>query len=139
MADDSIGSKRASFFFDDNHDGIKDPGEDAVVVDDGDGNVVNDYYYSPTGSQGATHYNDADSGGSNPPCCGTDDVVAEGRESGGQVSFEFRHPLCTDDTVFDFCVDVGGLAGPPARVRVGWHLCRLPGRRARSTRATGPT
>ena len=127
VADDSIGQKTASFFFDDNHDGIKDPGEDAVIVGVDEGNVVNDYYYSPTGSQGENHYNDADSGGSDPPCCGTDDVVAEATESGGQVSFEFRHPLCTEDVVFDFCVDVGGSLGLQLEYETGGTAAGYPG------------
>ena len=30
--DNGVGSKKATFLFDDDHDGVKDPGEDAVVV-----------------------------------------------------------------------------------------------------------
>jgi Tol biopolymer transport system component len=126
VADNGVGSKTASFFFDDNHDGIKDAGEDAVIVRIGGGD--GDFYYSTAGESGANHYGDVDSGGTNPPSTGgTQDVETGATDAGGQVGFEFSHPLCSEDTVHDFCIDVGGSLGVQLKYETGNNSAGYPG------------
>ena len=58
MTDDSGGSKEMGAFFDDNHDGINDPGEDVMLGFASPFSFGADYYYSSAGASGATHYAD---------------------------------------------------------------------------------
>jgi hypothetical protein len=109
VSDSGIGTKSAAFFFDDNHDGLKDPGEDAITMSVG--GAVGDFYYSSAGSGGASHYSDVGSGGTNPPGGGTEDLSAGSTDAGGVANFEFRHPLCSADTVHDFCLTTGDTVG----------------------------
>ena len=111
MTDDSGGSKEMGVFFDDNHDGIKDPGEDVMLGFAAPISFGADYYYSSTGSSGATHYADTSTDGTNPPGDGTDDIVGAGKVVGSDVTFELRHPLCSDDTAHDFCLTPGDTVG----------------------------
>ena len=110
VTDPGLDSHLATFYFDDDHDGQQDPGEDAVVVRPEGG--ADDFYYSAAGTLGAGLYRDVDSGGTDPPSSGgTDDVQSAATDASGVVSFEFRHPLCSADTVHDFCVDPGSTLG----------------------------
>ena len=81
-----------SVYFDNNHDGSKNLGDDVWL--DFAGSAGEDFFYSPTGYPpgGPSHYNDLiDSGGSN-------NTVAAGTGASGAVTFEIRHPLCSADT-----------------------------------------
>ena len=111
VTDDSGGSKEMGVFFDDDHDGIKDPGEDVMLGFASPFSFGADYYYSSAGSSGATHYSDTGTDGTNPPGGGTDDIVGAGEVVGPNVTFELRHPLCSEDTVHDFCLDPGDTVG----------------------------
>ena len=111
MTDDSGGSKEMGAFFDDNHDGIKDPGEDVMLGFASPFSFGADYYYSSAGASGATHYADTSTDGTNPPGDGTDDIVGAGQVAGSEVTFELRHPLCSDDTAHDFCLTPGDTVG----------------------------
>ena len=111
VTDDSGGSKSMGIFFDDNHDGIKDPGEDVMLGSASPFSSGADYYYSSAGSLGATHYSDAGTGGTNPSGDGTDDIVGAGEVVGPNVTFELQHPLCSADAVHDFCLTPGDTVG----------------------------
>ena len=111
VTDHSGGSKEMGAFFDDNHDGIKDPGEDVMLGFASPFSFGADYYYSTAGASGATHYADTGTDGTNPPGDGTDDIVGAGQVVGSQVTFEIRHPLCSDDTAHDFCLTPGDTVG----------------------------
>ena len=111
VSDDSGGSKEMGAFFDDNHDGVKDPGEDVMLGFASPFSFGADYYYSSTGASGATHYADTSTEGTNPPGDGTDDILGAGQVVGSQVTFEMRHPLCSDDTAHDFCLAPGDTVG----------------------------
>ena len=111
VTDLSGGSKEMGAFFDDNHDGIKDPGEDVMLGFASPFSFGADYYYSSAGSSGATHYADTSTDGTNPPGDGTDDIVGAGQVVGSEVTFEMRHPLCSDDTAHDFCLAPGDTVG----------------------------
>jgi Tol biopolymer transport system component len=122
--DSGLGSKSAAFFFDDNHDGIKDPGEDALTTAGSGG----DFYYSAAGSGGASHYNDVGaSGGTNPPGGGTNDVLTGSTDAGGDVTFEVRHTLCSADTVHDFCLSNGSTVGVQLQYQTGLPFFGYPG------------
>jgi hypothetical protein len=86
-------------YFDNNHDGIKDPGDDAWL-----GPLAQDFYYSPTGTGGASHYHDSVGGGTN-------ETIAAGTSTSGAVTFEISHPLCSADTAHDICATVGQTLG----------------------------
>jgi Big-like domain-containing protein/peptidase C25-like protein len=89
-----------SIFFDDNHDGLKDIGEDAWLAFPGFGQ---DYFWNdppPAGGGDASHYDDTTVGGSS-------DAFAGGTRSGSDVIFELRHPLCTTDVAHDICLSTG--------------------------------
>ena len=111
VTDLSGGSKEMGAFFDDNHDGIKDPGEDVMLGFASPVSFGADYYYSSAGTSGATHYADTSTDGTNPPGDGTDDIVGAGQVVGSEVTFEMRHPLCSDDTAHDFCLAPGDTVG----------------------------
>ena len=123
--DNGVGSKAATFLFDDDHDGVKDPGEDAVTVAGGSGD--GDFYYSTAGSAGASHYSDRSVLGTNPPGGGTEDVVARVTDANGSVTFEFRHPLCSSDTVHDFCLTPGSTVGVQLQYQSGLFFGGYPG------------
>ena len=96
-------SPSIAVYFDNNHDGIKNLGDDVWL--DFAGSAGEDFFYSPTGTGGASHYNDLiDSGGSN-------NTVAAGTGASGAVTFEIRHPLCSADTAHDICASVGQTLG----------------------------
>ena len=82
VTDDAGGATEMGVFFDDNHDVIKDPGEDVILglVSPFSGGA--DYYYSSAGSVGPSHYSDSGTDGTNPPGDGTDDIVGAGQVVG---------------------------------------------------------
>jgi Tol biopolymer transport system component len=125
LDDNGVGPKKATFLFDDDHDGVKDPGEDAVVVAGGSGD--GDFYYSTAGSSGASLYSDRSASGTNPPGGGTEDLVARVTDANGSVTFEFRHPLCSSDTVHDFCLTPGGTVGVQLQYQSGAFFGGFPG------------
>jgi len=88
-----------SVYFDNNHDGTKDPGDDVWIAP-----LPQDFFYSPTGTGGASHYNDSVGGG-------TDETTAAGNATPGAVTFEIKHPLCSGDTAHDICATVGQTLG----------------------------
>ena len=118
VTDPGLDSKLATFYFDDNHDGQQDPGDDAVVVRPEGG--ADDFYFSAAGEFGPGLYRDVDSGGTEPPSTGgVDDVESDAIAASGVVSFEFRHPLCSADMVHDFCVDPGSSLGLQLEYQTG--------------------
>src|SRR5262245_37290377 len=123
--DNGVGTKKATFLFDDDHNGVKNPGEDAVVVTGGSGD--SDFYFSTAGSAGAGLYSDRSVSGTNPPGGGTEDVVARSTDANGSVTFEFRHPLCSSDTVHDFCLTPGSTVGVQLQYQSGLVLGSYPG------------
>ena len=140
VADGVVGTKSIGMYFDDDHDGVKDPGEDAILSFVGPGDTGSDFYWSSTGDiGGASHYADGSNApGTTPPGNGTNDVIAGGTEVGGQVTFELRHPLCSTDDVHDVCLRPGDTAGVHFQYQSGgpfWGATR--GHRA-LTPATGP-
>ena len=111
VTDDIGTSKSMGIFFDDDHDGVKDPGEDVMLGFSTPFSFGADYYFSTAGSSGATHYADTGSDATNPPGGGSDDIVGAGEVVGPNVTFELRHPLCSEDTVHDFCLTPGDSVG----------------------------
>jgi Tol biopolymer transport system component len=90
-------------YFDDDHDGVKDPGDDVWRVRIGTGGA--DLFYSATGTNGPSHYADSDGGGTN-------NTAAASTVSGsGPMVFELRHPLCSADTAHDICASIGQTVG----------------------------
>jgi Bacterial Ig domain/Peptidase family C25 len=90
-----------SLYFDNNHNGIKDPGEDGVISDPTDG----DFFFSPTPAPGQ-HPRDTEDGGTN------DVVAAKGFDLGaGQSMFEMSHPKNSADDAHDFSVANGQTVG----------------------------
>ena len=110
------GAQSVSFFFDDDHDGVKDVGEDAIgsYVGSATAQGNNDFFWDTSGvpgtGGGAGHYPDTYVTGSNLPA-GTLDVVGAGTQGANEASFEVRHQLCTSDTAHDFCVTPGQTLG----------------------------
>jgi hypothetical protein len=94
-------------YFDNNHDGVKNAGDDVWI--DAVGLAGQDFFYSPTsippgGPGGASHYSDAvDSG--------TIETTSAGSGTSGAVTFEIRHPLCSSDTAHDICASAGQTLG----------------------------
>ena len=125
LEDNGVGTKTATFLFDDNHNGVKDPGEDAIVVTGGSGD--GDSYYSTAGGAGAGLYTDRSTSGTNPPGGGTEDLVARSTDANGSVTFEFRHPLCSADTVHDFCLSLGSTVGVQLLYQSGAIIGGYPG------------
>ena len=111
VTEDSGSTTSMGIFFDDNHDGIKDPGEDVILGFASPFSFGADYYYSTTGDSGSTHYSDSGTGGTNPPGDGTDDIVGAGQIVGPNRTFELRHPLCSPDAVHDICLNPGDTVG----------------------------
>jgi Tol biopolymer transport system component len=111
VTEDSGSTTSMGILFDDNHDGIKDPGEDMILGLASPFSFGADYYYSSAGSGGPGHYADTDTGGTNPPGDGTDDIVGAGEIVGPNRTFELRHPLCSGDALHDFCLNPGDTAG----------------------------
>ena len=101
---DSLPGVTPSFgvFLDNDHDGIKDTGDDAWLA--AAGVAGQDFFYSPTGIDGPRHYNDTVGGGSNQ-------TTASGTNAAGNVVFEFRHPLCSADVTHDICTSPGQTLG----------------------------
>jgi hypothetical protein len=129
VMDSGTGSKSGSFFFDDNHDGLKQPGEDVMLAFVGGGDTGGDFYYSSTGDiGGASHYGDGSGApGTTPPANGTRDVLAGGTEGMGQVTLELRHPLCSADDAHDFCLTNGVTVGVLLQYQSGGPFWRYPG------------
>jgi Tol biopolymer transport system component len=125
VTDNGVGGKSITYFFDDNHDGIKNAGEDAVTVASGGGE--GDFYFSSAGSDGATHYADVSTGGTNPPGGGTEDVLEGATDAAGTVTFEVRHPLCSEDAAHDFCVTPGSVLGVQLQYKSGGSFFGYPG------------
>ncbi|HEY6584811.1 MAG TPA: DNRLRE domain-containing protein, partial [Gaiellaceae bacterium] len=88
-------------FFDNDHDGAKDAGDDAWL-----GSTVGgqDFFFDPAGGGGPSHYNDQSAGG-------TSETSAAGTVGSGVVTYELRHPLCSTDTAHDLCASVGNTLG----------------------------
>ena len=117
VSDPGLDSKLATFYFDDDHDGSRTrattPSSSAPRA-------------GPTTSTSAQPeigpglYRDVDGGGTEPPSTGgVDDVESDATDASGVVSFEFRHPLCSADTVHDFCVDPGSSLGLQLEYQTG--------------------
>jgi Tol biopolymer transport system component len=104
VVDDPNPGARPSFdvFFDDDHDGAKDPGEDAWLAFADD--LAQDFFFDPGGTGGPGYYDDAVGGGTNETVVG-----ATGSATGG--TFELRHPLCSADTAHDICASTGQTLG----------------------------
>jgi len=80
-------------FFDNNHSGVRDVGDDAIGASTGaPGSQGRDFFWN-----GTTDAADVSDGG-------TSDVAGAGTTTPKSVSFEIRHPLCSDDHSHDFCV-----------------------------------
>ncbi|MDX6451041.1 MAG: large repetitive protein [Gaiellaceae bacterium] len=92
-----------SAFFDNDHDGLRELGDDAWLSFIG---LAQDFFYSPTGFApgGAGYYNDSVGGGPS-------DTVASATSGSGGVTFEIQHPLCSGDSAHDICATVGQTLG----------------------------
>jgi hypothetical protein len=86
-----------SVFFDNNHDGIKDHGDDV--------------WRASVGSAGEDLFYDATTGSHVSDFPGPNDTFAAGTGTSGAVTFEIRHPLCSGDTAHDLCATVGQTLG----------------------------
>ncbi len=88
----------ATIYFDANHNGVREPGADAIGF--GPGNQGSDLFFMPPGYQ-----DDRLAGG-------TADTVAGGSydAAAGRLILEARKPLCSGDT-HDFCIKVGATLG----------------------------
>jgi Tol biopolymer transport system component len=86
-------------FFDSDHDGVADAGDDRWLVFAG--GAFQDFYFEPDGQ---VYFEDGQDGGTN-------DLVAAGTISGDDKMFELRHPLCSADAAHDICVEVGATLG----------------------------
>jgi Tol biopolymer transport system component len=91
-----------SIDFDNTHNGSLDLGDDTWIDFVSGGG--SDFFYNPNGSGGASRYNDFTDNGSN-------DTTAAATSSAGNVSFEFKHPLCSSDTAHDICWTAGQILG----------------------------
>ena len=95
---------------------------------------------APPEAHGASHYSDADSGGTDPPRGGTDDVVAE--RDGLRAEGELRVPASTllqRTRCTTSASTPGSSLGLQLEYQTGVQLRPATRERARSTRATGPT
>ncbi|HKG10196.1 MAG TPA: Ig-like domain-containing protein [Gaiellaceae bacterium] len=86
-------------FFDNNHDGVKELGDDAWLAAVGGGGE--DFFWNPAGP--GSHVSDLGD-------AGTGDTVAAGTSSDEQM-FEHRHPLCSADPEHDICASTGQTLG----------------------------
>jgi len=87
--------------FDNNHNGVKDNGDDNWGSFVGGGGE--DFYSIST-----TESNPDTADLSTP---GTQDTVAAATSASGNVVFEIAHPLCSSDTAHDVCLHPGDTAG----------------------------
>jgi len=86
----------ASFdvYFDNTHNGLKDPGDDAWLQFPG---LSQDFFFDPAASGGqGSHVNDLNN-------AGTVETTGATAASGGAVTFEIKHPLCSNDVAHDIC------------------------------------
>jgi MBG domain (YGX type) len=86
-------------FFDNNHDGVRNRGDDAIAAStgaQGSQGPNNDLFWN--GTNDAADVSDG----------GTSDVAGAGTTTPKNVSFEIRHPLCSADHSHDFCVGADG-------------------------------
>jgi len=98
MSDPIAGLNSFQLIFDNNHNGLLDLGDNALVTNLGPG-LFDDYY--------------------NGQCCwlfdafdgGANDGMGIGMHAGGQATFEIRYPLCSADTLHDFCLHPGSTVG----------------------------
>jgi Tol biopolymer transport system component len=111
VTDPDFTSNSMGIFFDDDHDGVKDAGEDTVLAFASPFSFGADYFYATSGPSGATHYPDDGTDATTPPGGGTSDITGAGEVAGSEVTFELKHPLCSADTVHDFCLDPGNTVG----------------------------
>jgi Tol biopolymer transport system component len=86
-------------FFDSDHDGVADAGDDRWLVFAGGG--FEDLFYEPDGQ---VYFEDGLDGGTN-------DLEAAGTWNEDDKMFELRHPLCSEDAAHDICVEVGATLG----------------------------
>ena len=108
-----------TIFFDNNHDGLKDFGDDAILAFLGH-DTGQDFFFNPDGSGGTSHYNDTTNDGSN-------DVDGAGAiTDSGTVTFEFRHPLMSSDSRHDIQAKVGDTLGVDYQYESGLFV-RYPG------------
>ena len=89
-------------FFDNDHDGVKELGDDAWFGFTGDD--VQDLFWAPSGPDGASHYADGSDGG-------TGDTSTAVETTGTGATFELQHPLCSADTAHDICAPIGATLG----------------------------
>src|SRR3954447_3991403 len=91
----------ATLFFDNNHNGARDPGEDEMGF--GPGNQASDQFFLVGGGGSA----DARLAG------GTADATTAGSYDAatGRLIIEARKPLCSGDNAHDFCVKIGDTLG----------------------------
>ena len=115
-------------FFDDNHDGIKDPGEDVILGFASPFSFGADYYYSTAGDSGV-HSLLGQRDRWNEPT-----RRRHGRHRGGwsrswarTVTFELRHPLCSPDAVHDVCLDPGDTVGVDVMYAIDGTSFMYPG------------
>jgi hypothetical protein len=113
VSDTSPTSANFSVIVDNNHDGIKNLGDDLIAAYTGGPGAQganNDFFWSPVSppccpTGGASHYPDVYESG-------TSDVLGAGTVDATSASFEMRHPLRSTDTAHDFVLSVlGGTLG----------------------------
>lgn len=91
-----------AIYFDSNHDGAVTDGEDAMIVN----------YFASFGDQfwdGSLPYTPSWNG--DVATAGTSDGASYGTRVGDIVTYEIRHPLCSADTLHDFCLSPGDVVG----------------------------
>ena len=127
VTDGGIGAKSIGMYFDDDHDGLKDPGEDAILAFVGPGDTGARLLLQPAPGRSAEPLTTAtrrEADGRSLREAARIDVIAGGTEVGGQVTFELRHPLCSTDDVHDVCLFPGrhGRRALPVRDRRAFLL-----------------
>ena len=118
MSDPSAGlTPSFDVFFDNDHDGVKELGDDAWLAFPTFGQ---DFFWNPAGPGGASHYNDAVDGG-------TTETTGAGTTDGTGAMFELSHPLCTADTTHDICASLLATLGINFQYSNGSGFVNAPG------------
>lgn len=99
LADPTSGLNSFQLIFDNNHDGMAQRGDNALVVNLGAHFAFDDFF--------------------DGRCCfvfdredgGADELVAFGTYAHGEATFELQYPLYSADTLHDFCLSPGSIIG----------------------------
>lgn len=103
IPDTTLTNRVPQIWFDDNHNGLLEVGEDALFFL-GESNPF-DLFIQESSSESVNVAVDA------PLYRGTQDGNVGASGDGSSNSYEFSHPLCSEDAAHDFCVSVGDTLG----------------------------